>query len=878
MQKQWHAITPKEALESFSVGKEGLTSQKVERTHEVHGFNELPSKKADPWWKVLFQQFTSPLIVILILAAVLSALIHEWVDAGVIMAAVVLNTIIGFVQEFKANKALEHLRSLVQPHAMVIRDGKEIEVEAREIVPGDILVLRTGDQVTADARIIELVDLHVNEAALTGESMPIEKQVAKVETGALLAERVNMVYAGTNIVGGRGLAIVVATGFNSELGKIAALVEQTEETDTPLQEQLVQLARWVAIIVTVLVVLLFLLGISRGEGMVKMFEMSVALAVAAIPEGLVVSVTIILAIGMQRILKRRSLVRRLVAVETLGSVSIICSDKTGTITEGEMRVTHIATTEGVAAITESKSLHQKPIESIWKISGLCNDAKAVTEDGELVTKGSPTERALLQAVIDLDLHAQLESNTYERLAEIPFDSAHKYMVTRNRFDGSVALLAKGAPTKIFGFCQYMLRGGRKVKLADEEREAIEEQVHEMTQKGLRLIAFALKDGVDESDEISKDALEGFTFLGFVGLRDPLRAEAKEQIAAAKRAGVQTVVITGDHPETARAIGAEAGLVAGPENVVIGSKLDEWTDAELEKRVKHIRIYARVEPRHKIRIVKAWQARGEVVAMTGDGVNDAPALKAADIGIAVGAGTEVAKQASDVVILNNDLGTITSAIEEGRVIFDNIRKTTVYLMSGSFTEIILIGAAMLMGLPIPLLPVHILWINLVADSFPNAGLTLEPAERDVMNVKPRPRGEPVLNRDMITITFLIGIITASVLIFLYVFLLGMGESVEKMRTIMFAAVGIDTLIYVFAVKSFRRTIFRINPFSNLYLLGGIGVGFGLMLLALLHPFFQGIFEIVPLSLSDWGLLLMIGVMKLFAIEIAKEFILIRRQKI
>ncbi|MBT5808178.1 HAD-IC family P-type ATPase [Candidatus Uhrbacteria bacterium] len=874
MPTSWHALTIEEAQKKLSVAAGGLSAKRVAKLTKKHGLNRLPTKKSDPWWRLLLSQFLSPLIAILIVAAIISGILHEWVDFGVITVAVVLNTIIGFAQEFKANKALEHLKSLVQPRAMVVRGGKEIEIGAEELVPGDILLLHTGDRIGADARIIESVDLQVNESALTGESMPIDKMTEVLGKGVTMAERLNMVYAGTSVVAGRGRAIVVATGLKSELGVIARLVEETDETDTPLQKQLSQLARWIAVGVVVIVALIYLIGVFRGQSLVHMFEISVALAVAAIPEGLMVSVTIILAIGMQRILKRKALVRRLVGAETLGSVSIICTDKTGTITEGEMSVVDVVTLSDRTSLKEVT----KKDDVAWKIltiSALCNDASAVREKGKLVTKGSPTERALLLAAIDRGFDLEKLIKTHERTDEIPFSSTSKFMVTQNKWGASQAQFAKGAPAKILAFCSHYEQSGKRTKLTDISRKKIEDQVDGLTSEGLRLIAFGTKEKV--KGLLDDEHLEGFTFLGFVGLRDPLRANARQQITAAKRAGVRTVIITGDHPQTARAIGTEAGLVTGPESVVTGAELDTWTDDELQKRAGRVSIYARVEPRHKIRIVRAWQARGDVVAMAGDGVNDAPAIKAADIGIAVGSGTEVAKQASDLVILNNDLGTITSAIAEGRVIFDNIRKVTVYLMADSFTEIILIGGSIMMGLPIPLLPAQILWINLVADTFPNIGLTLEPPEKDVMKIPPRPRDEPVLNREMLMLIFIIGIITDLVLFVLYIWLIGEIDSIETIRSIMFAAVGIDSLIYIFAVKSFRRSIFRINPFSNLYLVGGVLIGFSLMLLALIHPFFQSIFQISPLRLSDWGLLLIIAVIKLVAIEAAKEIFIIRKSK-
>ncbi len=872
----WHSLTTKETLTTLSVDMEGLSGSTVERRIGIHGGNELPHKKSDPWWLVLLRQFSSPLIYVLVAAAVISALLGEWVDAWVIGAAVVVNTAIGFVQEFKANQALEHLRSLVQPEATVIREGRETIVDAKSLVPGDILVLRTGNKISADARMLETHDLVMNEAALTGESMPIKKIVEELQEGALLAERKNMVYAGTVVTGGRGLAVVVESGLKTELGKISSMVQETDETQTPLQEQLAVLAKWISGVVAGIIVVLFVFGLLRGESFVLMFEMSVALAVAAIPEGLLVSVTIILAIGMQRILKRRSLVRRLVGAETLGSVSIICSDKTGTITEGEMRVTDVETSSGLITIDDAYRSEDSVIWKLFEISGLCNDAIVVRGE-EVEVKGSPTEIALMHSVLETHMDLDALEKMHKRIAEIPFDSAWKYMVTKHEWGNSHAMLLKGAPGKVFEMCGFVQDGEKKVKFDKKQRTQWEKRVLEATRKGLRIIAFAIYEDADKSEVIDKEQLEGFTLLGFVGLRDPLRAQAKDQIKAAKRAGVRTVVITGDHPETARAIGAEAGLHSDKDSVVVGTDLDAWSDEELEKRVAKISIYARVEPRHKIRIVKAWQARGEVVAMTGDGVNDAPALKASDIGIAVGSGTDVAKQAADVVILNNDLGTITAAIEEGRVIFDNIRKVAVYLIAGSFTEVFLIGFAMLAGLPAPLLPVQILWINFFADSFPHIGLALEKKEQDVMGLAPRRRDERVLSGDMIKMIAIIAIVANVFLLSLFFWLLSTGRSEEAVRSVMFVAVGIDTLFYVFSARTFRKSVFSINPFSNLWLVGGVSIGFAMMIIATVVPFFQRIFEIVPLSLSEWGLLLIIGLIKLAIIEGGKEWFILRKQK-
>ncbi len=853
----WHAQTSAAVLKHFP---------KRTRTHV--GPNELPKEKPERWWMILVRQFLSPLIFVLIAAAAVSGWLGDLVDTGVILAAVVVNTVIGFFQELKASRSLIQLQSLIQPIALVRRNGREIEIPAREVVPGDILILQTGDQVTADARLLEAYELQTNEAPLTGESLPVAKQIEPLSKGTILAERTNMLFAGTSIVGGRGVAIVVATGVQSEIGKIAKLLSATAETQTPLQKQLNQLARWIAFTVTALVIVLFVLGLLTHRGVVDMFQMSIALAVAAIPEGLTISVTIILAIGMQRILKRRSLVRRLIAAETLGSVSVICSDKTGTITEGNMRVVSIITLEQtVDAFTLRGTTHTGAMKHLLESLVLCNDAKLADGKDGKVFRGSATEKALLSFAVDVGMDPDVLIKQHPLIADIPFDSSRKYRLTEHVVDGASTLILLGAPSKIFAAC----------RLTSSERSQLEAHEQKLAEDGLRLVAVAHKPLSKKRGSLDVNDLKGFGFLGLVALQDPLRADVPAQILAARRAGIRTVIVTGDHPQTAQTIARQAGIAVTPESVVTGSELDGWSDEELQRRISRVSVFARVEPRHKIRIVSAWQQRGEVVAMTGDGVNDAPALKAADIGIALGSGTEVAKQASDLVLLDNNFATITSAIEEGRVIFDNIRKSSVYLLSGSFTEIILIAGSLLMGLPIPILPAQILWINLVADSFPNIGLTMEPGEKDVMKLPPRPRHESVLNQEMMTIIFTIGIVTNLVLFGFYLWLLHSTEDLGLIRSIMFAAVGIDSLIYVFVVKSFRQTIFRLNPFSNLWLIGGVAIGFVLMILALIHPFFQSIFEISPLALSDWLVILMIGILKLVVIEIAKECFIFKKKR-
>lgn len=830
----WHALSAHEALARLRSRVHGLSETEVAERLRAHGKNELPRETSKRWWHVALDQFGSPLMIVLLGAAAVSLALGERVDAGVIAVAVALNSVLGFVQEYKANQAMDQLRSLVQPTAVVRRDGHDRVVEAAEVVPGDILVLSTGDRIVADARLIEGSACETNEAPLTGESSTVAKQTEKIQAGAMVADRTNMVFAGTAFVAGRGLAVVVATGSQTELGNVARLVSETEERDTPLQSELSRLAKWLSVGVVVLVIVLFFGGLAFGRPPLEMFQTSVALAVAAIPEGLGISVTIVLAIGMQRMVRRNALVRRLVAAETLGSVSVICTDKTGTITEGHMRVDQVV------------GNREKILEAVV----LCNDA--IVDDGEV--RGTPTERALMEAGLAAGLHPDELEQTQPRIGEIPFDSTRKYMATLHGREGRNLLIVKGAPERVLPMCR------------DAEARLAEAAV--LAASGLRLIAVAHKP-VGESVNM-EEQLGGLIFVGLVGLRDPLRAEAAAQIRAASQAGVRTVIVTGDHPKTAYAIAKEAGLpLRDHAGVMTGEELDRLDDGGLDRVLTDVHVYARVEPRHKIRVVKAWQRRGDVVAVTGDGVNDAPALKAADIGVALGSGTEVAKQASDMVLLDDNLSSITAAIEQGRVIFDNMRRSVVYLLTSGFTEMVLIAGALLFQLPLPLLPGQILWINLVADSFPNAALALERGEPDIMRIPPRPRGEPVFNRQMAVLLLLIGLVTDLFLFAMYAWQLTIKD-VAAAQSFMFASVGVASLAYVFSIRSFRRSLLQINPFSNPWLVAAVALSLGLLVLAVHHPWLSSILHVVPLSLSDWGLLAMIGLIKLGVIETAKRY--------
>lgn len=876
----WHASSGEDVLNDVDSQEDGLSKSDVRKQRKEFGENKLPEKDLDSWYVILFRQFVSPLMLLLIAAAVVSVLLQEWVDAGVIWAAVFINTAIGFIQEFKVSKTVEKLHELVTPEVSVLRDGKEVEIKSTEIVPGDILLFRSGDRVTADARLLKAHDLEVSEAALTGESLPIEKQVGPIEKDTSLADRVNMVYAGTSVVAGRGKAVVVATGLNTELGRIATLVTEAEDEDTPLQAQMKRLAHWITVMAIVIIALLIGVGTLVGKDLFTMFETSVAVAVSAVPEGLAVTVTVILAVGMQKILKRKALVRRLVAAETLGSVSVICADKTGTITEGEMRVTSVGLATGELEKVGDLDFDTAPFSLLLDSMLLANDAALEKKDGEWeVMRGSPTERSLIELGLDKGVNKTELDSQKERIDDIPFDSEWKYMATLNAHEEGRKIHVMGAPEKIVSFVGKVHTSDGVQDVADEKREALLAQAADMTERGLRVLGVAYKPVDDAKASVEREDLDDMVFLGFIGIRDPIREAAPEQIEAARRAGIRTVMVTGDHPNTARAIAKDSGLIQNDdEKLVTGMELDDWSDEKLRENIRDISIFARVEPKHKIRIVDAWQAQGEVVAMTGDGVNDAPALKSAHIGVAVGSGTEVAKQASEMVLLDNNLGTITAAIEQGRMIFDNIRKTVVYLLADSFTGLVLVSGSLLLGLPLPIIAVQILWINLVADTFPAIAYSMEPGEPDIMERPPREREEPVLNKEMLSIIFIMGLITDIVLFALFYWYLNeTGGNTKMARTVVFAATGIDSLFYAFSVKSLRRTIVHINPFSNKWLLAGVGFSTFLMIMALTNPFLMRVLEVSPLGWFEVVLLVGLGLVKLASIELAKEWFIFRNKR-
>ena len=860
-QKAWHTISVAETLKFFKTGREGLPKEAAQKRLETYGENTLPRiKKAVTPLKIFLHQWESPLILLLVIAAVISFFVGDVVDAMVIIATAFLNALVGFVQEHKANRALLALKEFIQEWATVVRSGQQERARVETLVPGDILVLEAGDKVGADARVIRASELRIDEKVLTGESVPVHKNNGQLPETATLAERSNMCYRGTTVTSGTAHAVVVATGQYTEFGKIAQLLAETPDDATPLQVQITKLGRFLAGLVAALAVIVFVAGLLRGHSFAETFLISVAVAVAAVPEGLVISMTTILAIGMQKILKKNALVRRLVTAETLGSVSVIATDKTGTLTLGEMRVAEFHVDGfNFGSSTTTKlvpSLLGKvypSIEMLWKVGLLCNNASlthAARDPEAWKALGDSTEVALKRYVYESALPYQHWESGFEREDELAFTSERKYMAVVARAGFNRTLLVKGAPEVILKHVSRYFSNGRVKPFTKKEHEEWHERVETLGKQGLRLLACAFKEEYRDP-ELQERAIHGLVFVGIIALKDPLRKEVKEALEVTQRAGVRTIMITGDHPLTARAVGKELGLdVSAQDSVITGDVLNTLTPAALQHVVVKTNIFARVDPVHKIAILKALQANGEVVAMTGDGVNDAPALKGADIGVAVGSGTTIAKETADLILLDDNFKTIVAAVQEGRSIFETIKKEVLYMLANSFSEVILVVGALILGLPLPVLAIQILWVNLIVDSFPNIALAFEPGEREVMFEPPRARATKILDRNMKILVFIIGVVSDFALLWVMVWLSRRGVELVDLRSLMFTALAVNSLFFVFACRSFRRHILKKNIFENPFLLGAVGLGLGLMIMALYVPALQTVLHTTPLSWNGW----------------------------
>ncbi len=855
----WHNLSSQEAVKILRTDiKKGLTDGEVRNRRLEFGGNKLPEEKPISQLRIFLEQLQSPLIYILVIAGIITLALKEYTDSIVIFGAVILNTTVGFFQESKASKALKEMKKIVRYAATVVRDGNIKVVDSSELVPGDIFILNPGDKVPADGRIIENHNLKTNEMALTGEWLPASKNSGIILREKSLADRDNIVYMGTVVEAGVGRAVVVNTGQKTEIGRVAEMIKEAEEEKTPLQKRLTNFSKIIGIVVTFIAVFIFIEGVLTGNTFLEMFITSVAVAVAAIPEGLPVAMTVILALGMQRILKRKGLVRKLLAAETLGSTSIIATDKTCTLTEGKMQVADLV----------HFGRKKEAEELLLKISVLANEAfiENPEEPSEKwIVRGRPTERALLVAGYKAGLTREKIEKKEEKIDEIPFDPIRKFGAALCKVSENVfRIYLVGAPEEILSLSKI---DSRKLK-------TVNKKLQDLTKKGYRVVGAAYKEIKKCPKDFEKE-IKNLNFTGLITIRDPLRKDVKAAIKVCIKAGMKPIIVTGDHKFTARAVANELGFKIKEENILEGKDLDILSNKELIERLDKIRVFARVEPKHKIRIIEGWQEKGKVVAMTGDGINDAPALKKANIGIALGSGTEVAKETSDLILLNDSFSIIVAAIEEGRAILDNIRKVIIYLLSDSFSEVILITGALLSGFPLPILPVQILWVNLIEDGLPDIALAFEPKENDLMEKKPQEKDTPLLNREMKTIIFIIGILTDIILLGLFFWLWKQGHSLEYIRTMIFCALAVDSLLYVFSCKSLRRNLWHINPFSNKFLVVAVLIGFAMLALAVYLPPFQSLLKTVSLGMYDWLIIFALGIINIVFIEITKWFFIVKK---
>jgi Ca2+-transporting ATPase len=880
--RPWHTLTREATFELLNSNQNVLTEAEAARRLAETGPNEIQAAKRISAWEILLEQFKNVLILILLAATAISLFLGHGLESVVIAVIVLFAVLLGFIQEYRAERAIEALRQMAAPTASVLRDGVEIEIPARELVPGDVILLSTGDRVPADARLLEAINLQAEEAALTGESVPVEKHTQTLSRDDLpVGDRKNLVYAGTVVTYGRGKALVVATGMQTEFGKIAQLLQTVETSKTPLQENLDRVGTVLARAAFVVVGIIVALGLLRGQPFIDMLLFGIALAVAVVPEALPAVVTISLAIGVQKMVKRNALIRRLSAVETLGSTSVICSDKTGTLTKDEMTVREVYTGgevftvsgAGYTPIGEFSLNGGAPVSppptliEMLTAATLASDTRLIaSQNGSSHSwdiKGDPTEGALVVAAAKAGLDKDRLDAAYPRVHEIPFSSETKRMTTLHQTSNGVMAYTKGAPEVVLSNCDWQLTANGVQPLDEAERQRVLAVAQGMAEKALRVLAIAEKPNAS-----IETAQSGMIFLGLVGMIDPPRPEAKNAIAVCEEAGIRPVMITGDHPVTARAVARELGLLGNGGRVVTGVELEEMPEEQLMRDVQDIRVYARVSPAHKLRVVTAWQAHGHIVAMTGDGVNDAPALKKADIGIAMGiTGTDVTKEAAAMTLMDDNFASIVAAVEEGRGVFGNIKKYLMYLLSSNIGEIGLMAGAALSGLPLPLTAVQILYVNLATDGLPALALSVDPPEADLMKRKPRNPRTGIFTRPVVSLMVLGGLWSTLINLGLFTWALNSGRSLSQAMTMTFVSLVLIQFFKAYNYRSDRLSVL-LKPFANKWLNLAILWEIGLLMLIIYVPFLQGPFGTYPLSLTDWALILALAVTIVPALELAK----------
>ena len=863
----WHTRTPDQAFAQLQSGQSGLGQKEAGERAGKYGPNEIQSAHRISAWEILVEQFKNVLILILLGATVISLFLGHGIESIVIAVIVLFAVLLGFIQEYRAERAIEALRQMAAPTATVIRDGQETKIPARDVVPGDVVVLHTGDRIPADGRLIESINLQLEEAALTGESVPVEKHTQALPTDDLpVGDRKNMVYAGTAVTYGRGKALIVATGMQTEFGKIAQLLQTVESGKTPLQQNLDKVGSVLARAAFVVVAIIVALGLLRGQPFIEMLIFGIALAVAVVPEALPAVVTISLAIGVQKMVKRNALVRRLPAVETLGSTSVICSDKTGTLTKDEMTVrklyvagqTFSVTGSGYSPTGHFSTNGGTPTEintelkQLLSAATLASDAQLVQNgnkdgDNDWDIKGDPTEGALIVAAAKAGLKKEALEESYPRVQEIPFTSESKRMTTLHRTEKGLVAYTKGAPEIILENCDSILTESGVKKLDGITRQKVLDAAQGFAANALRVLAIASKP-----DAVLESAQLGMTFIGLAGMIDPPRPEAKEAIAVCESAGIRPVMITGDHPITAQAVARELGLLKNG-RVVTGADLDDISDEQFKSEVETIDVYARVSPTHKLRVVTALQANEHIVAMTGDGVNDAPALKKADIGIAMGiTGTDVTKEAAAMTLTDDNFASIVAAVEEGRGVFGNIKKYLMYLLSSNIGEIGLMAGSALLGLPLPLTAVQILYVNLTTDGLPALALSVDPPEKDLMKRRPRNPRTGIFTRPVVALMLAGGIWSTLINLGLFIWAMNSGRSQEEAMTMTFVSLVLVQFFKAYNFRSDRHSVFN-RPFENKWLNTAILWEIALLLLIIYIPALHEPFNTFSLPLIDWAII-------------------------
>jgi len=883
---EWYKLDIKDVLMKLNTGVKGLSSKESISRLSIHGYNELViSKKVSPL-KLFINQFKNILMLILITATLISLITGHVVDATVILILVFVSSAIGFVQEYRAEKALEALEKMLSPIAVVMRDGKELEIPIREIVPGDIIVLKEGDKIPADGRLSEVNSLQTNEASLTGESLPIRKDTLKILKSAAIIERKNMVFSGTIVTYGKGKAIVIATGMNTEFGKIAEQVLTLEKTQTPLELRTRELGKWMGIIALSISISVIIIGLIRGIQFLTILLFGIALAVAAVPEALPAVVTGSLAIGMHKMAKKNALVKKMSAVETLGSTTVICSDKTGTLTKGEMTVRKLYFSDMEIEISgvgyePTGSLQfegnldiskNENFELFMNASILCNDAELINERDKWRIRGDPTEGALIVVATKLGYSQENLREKFPRVTEIPFSSERKRMTTNHSSGNQTQVIfMKGAPETVLQKCSYIAELDKIEKITKEKGDSIININEKMANQALRVLAIASKN--IESGEIVYDENElekELTFLGLVGMIDPPRIEVIQAVKVCKQVEIKPVMITGDHKSTALAIAKDIGIYHKGDLILTGEDLEKISDEQLEAEVEKISVYARVSPLHKLKIVKAWKSKGHVVAMTGDGVNDAPALKKADIGVAMGiTGTEVTKEAADLILTDDNFATIINAIETGRWIYDNIKKFLTYLLQANLVEITLLSIAVLLGFPLPLIAIQILFVNLATDGPPALVLGLSPPDPDIMKRPPRPPRETIFTKDVSS--FLLRALIIEVPLLFLIFIWSLAEGVIVAQTRLFLVFIFFELVVAISCRSLKYNILKVKPHRALLL---VILGEVILIMILFSfPLLQEAFGIGIIGVIEVLLVIFMSLIVLISIELTKRLLII-----